>query len=123
MTTESRLEKLRERLEFFGVDLHKASALAEDLKVAFVVSRSSPSDVETVCIGIEQATASGRLTGEELRSLSETAPFLETAEAPAKWTIKPLFGDSIGYKRALLDMRRAHDFRESIYALFRGDKA
>ena len=76
MRERDEFDDMRRRLRLAGVSFPTALELSEYCRMCCDALRYSKSEREQVSLMVSQAYASGTLTGDELRSLRENAPFV-----------------------------------------------
>jgi len=113
MTERDEFDDMHRRLRLAGADFPTALSLSENCRMCCDALRYSRPEREQVALTISQAYASGTLTGDELRSLRENAPFL---------SIKGLFPVQIevdkGFLlRAIQPRRRTRDYGSTVSGL------
>lgn len=113
--TRARFEKLEERLKFAGIA--DPAAIRREIEIGCDAFRATESEIDQICNGVEQASMRGVLSGEELRSLKETAPFLNTDMVPEEWSLKADFADFLGVAFARLRMSLS-DLKSELKRLF-----
>lgn len=89
------------RLVNLGVAREKASELADTCRAATSAFGYRQADREQLAIMLPQVFATGVLRGDELRSLRETAPFLDLHENPSEIRPAPAYVEAISKAIAL----------------------
>ena len=76
MRERDEFDDMQRRLRLAGVSFPTALELSEDCRMCCDALRYSKSERKQVSLMVSQAYTSGTLTGDELRSLRENAPFI-----------------------------------------------
>lgn len=98
MKQDDTFDDMLRRLEYAGVDHERASRLAEDCRAACDALRYREGERVQLALTISQAFVSGRLDGDELRSLREQAPFLRVTENPDDLRVVPEYMTAIYHR-------------------------